>query len=403
MARRVTVIGAGLAGLSAAATVAKAGAEVTVHEARTEIGGRARTHHEHGFLLNEGAHALFAGLDGIRILREFGIRPAGNKPPVAGGWGRLRGELGILPGTPKDALKSRIIGLRAKAELGRRLGRPASLLKYPNVGMSAAAWVDEYFSHPDARLVARMAVRTAMYTNDLETIAAEVAVPQTVSALVDSVIYLDGGWEQLVGALCNVLEANNGRIVTGSKVSSRSDIADDSIVIFAAGGATHAAEFMGPSSEIVHQWAREEVPVVAATLDLGLRRLPFPKRRFVLGVDEPLYISSHTPSAALALNGGEVVHVLRYGAGDNARAEMESLLDDAQPGWREEVVVERFGRQRVVAYGRPRATSGLRGRPGPRIPDCDGVLVAGDWVGPVGCLADAAIASGHAAALMALG
>ena len=31
-----------------------------------------------------------------------------------------------------------------------------------------------------------------------------------------------------------------------------------------------------------------------------------------------------------------------------------------------------------------------------------GVLIAGDWVGPVGLLADASLASGHEAALLAL-
>ncbi len=45
MARRVIVIGAGMAGLSAAARLAKGGAQVTVIEARDRIGGRTHTSH----------------------------------------------------------------------------------------------------------------------------------------------------------------------------------------------------------------------------------------------------------------------------------------------------------------------------------------------------------------------
>lgn len=40
---RITVIGGGFAGLTAAITAAETGAEVTVHEAHHTLGGRART------------------------------------------------------------------------------------------------------------------------------------------------------------------------------------------------------------------------------------------------------------------------------------------------------------------------------------------------------------------------
>ena len=66
------------------------------------------------------------------------------------------------------------------------------------------------------------------------------------------------------------------------------------------------------------------------------------------------------------------------------------------------VVAERYGRRLVVSHDRPRPERGLEGRPGPRISDCPGVFVAGDWVGTTGLLADASIASGQAAAVAAL-
>lgn len=57
---RITVIGGGFAGLTAAITAAEAGAKVTVYEAHHTLGGRARTA-EGPHKTNEGPHALYKG------------------------------------------------------------------------------------------------------------------------------------------------------------------------------------------------------------------------------------------------------------------------------------------------------------------------------------------------------
>jgi hypothetical protein len=123
-------------------------------------------------------------------------------------------------------------------------------------------------------------------------------------------------------------------------------------------------------------------------------------------VEDPFYMSTHTPSAALAPEGGEVVHLMRYGVAepidaDALRKELEAFLDDAQPGWRDEVLAERFNRRLVVAHGRPEPATGNAGRPTIHIDDLSNVFVAGDWVGPDGLLGDASLASGRAAGLAA--
>ncbi|GAA3229326.1 hypothetical protein GCM10020256_42230 [Streptomyces thermocoprophilus] len=58
--RRLTVIGGGFAGLTAAITAAEAGAKVTVYEAHHALGGRARTA-DGPYRTNEGPHALYNG------------------------------------------------------------------------------------------------------------------------------------------------------------------------------------------------------------------------------------------------------------------------------------------------------------------------------------------------------
>jgi phytoene dehydrogenase-like protein len=401
-ARTVTVVGGGLAGLAAAATAARAGADVLLLEARREAGGRARTDTVEGFRFNQGPHALYRNSSGIPVLRELGITPRGN-PPALRGYGRLRGKVGLLPGTPMDALRSRVVKTRTKMQLGKVLASPGRALKTDTAGRTMRQWIDEQVSDPDARMLLDMATRTATYLDDLSTIAADCAVPQTVGALTDGVLYLDDGWDQLVRALRSVAEGAGVKIDHDTKLDDIESLDSDAVVI-AAGGPRHAATLVGNRSTAVRAWADAAQPVFASTLELGLERLPNPSIRFCPAVDAPLYLSVHTPSAALAPPGGEMVHVMRLGepVGD-PRADMESLMDDAQPGWRSLVRAERFNRQLVVAYDRPTLERGsLPGRPGPEIPDLPDVFVAGDWVGPDGLLADAALASGRAAGLAAV-
>ena len=55
---QITIVGAGIAGLSAAITAAEAGGDVLLLEAHDELGGRARTT-EGPYKANLGPHALY--------------------------------------------------------------------------------------------------------------------------------------------------------------------------------------------------------------------------------------------------------------------------------------------------------------------------------------------------------
>ena len=102
----VIVVGGGLAGLAAGATATAGGAETLVLEAEA-LGGRARTQREADFVFNLGAHALYLGGPGWKVLTELGARVAGRKPPLAHYKARLGGELhhrrAAEPDPPPDA------------------------------------------------------------------------------------------------------------------------------------------------------------------------------------------------------------------------------------------------------------------------------------------------------------
>jgi len=115
-------------------------------------------------------------------------------------------------------------------------------------------------------------------------------------------------------------------------------------------------------------------------------------------LDRPLYLSTHAPSARLAPAGAALVHVLRYGARSSDEDRPELRRHAAAAGIGEaDVVVERFLHRMVVSHSLPAPGRGLAGRPPVAVPGRSGVFVAGDWVGPIGLLADASLASGFAA------
>ena len=69
----VAVVGGGVAGLSAACYLARAGLEVIVFEKAPSLGGRAATKESDGFMFNRGIHALYTGGAASRTLEELGI------------------------------------------------------------------------------------------------------------------------------------------------------------------------------------------------------------------------------------------------------------------------------------------------------------------------------------------
>jgi squalene-associated FAD-dependent desaturase len=74
--RRVAVVGAGYAGLSAAIALARAGCAVSVFEANRVPGGRARRVQYRGAALDNGQHILLGAYrETLALMREVGVSP----------------------------------------------------------------------------------------------------------------------------------------------------------------------------------------------------------------------------------------------------------------------------------------------------------------------------------------
>ena len=400
----VIVVGAGLAGLAAAATTAAGGASTCVLEAH-RAGGRARTTEREGFTFNLGAHALYRGGAGGRVLAELGVVPTGGPPPLDRYQGSLGGTLHRLPTGAGSLLRSSLLGARSKAQLGAVLSRLPRMDPAGLAGTSVRQWLGSLDLRPDAEAVVCALLRLGTYCPDVDEFGADAALAQMQIAASAGVVYLDSGWSQLTDALAAQVEVRPSSPVrslepAAGRIGVRTD--EGTVVarqVVVAVGPPPAARALLPEPP---DWGDLGGPVTAACLDLGVRRVPSPG--YVLGIDAPLYATTQSPPARQAVPGRAVVAVLRYGARSAELDRPELHVHRRLAGVvDEDIVVERFLASMTVAGAAPRATAGgMRGRPTTGDTGTPGIHLAGDWVGPDGLLADAALASGHAAGRRAL-
>jgi len=400
MTDSIAVVGGGLAGLAAATWLARAGATVSLFEGSAALGGRATTQEAGGVLLNQGPHALYRGGAAMAALRDLGLKPAGRRPPSAA-FG-LRGDLDEpLPAGPLSFWTSPLLEGTDRLRFGSLMARACAT---PNAaaGTSLGHWLADRDAPPAVADLVRASVRVATYCAD-DGVDAGAAFTQLASALRNGVLYLDGGWQQLVDGLQEQALDAGVRIHTGARVRRLDglrlvgpDAAFDRVVLAVP---LPAAARLLPDHAALQAEAAQAVPTRAACLDLGLSQLPVPDMALRLGIDEPWYVSIHSGHAEL---GGPMLHVARYLAPAEdrppagIRAELEALADRLQPGWREFAVAQRFGVMPVQSAS-VQAPRGLAGRPRTDFLGLPGVAVCGDWVGPEGLLLDGVLASARQA------
>ncbi len=399
----VVVVGAGLAGLAAASIAAGAGARVVVLEAH-QPGGRATTAERDGYRLNQGPHALYLGGPAESVLRELGVAYHG-APPAGPYYGRRGDDVQLWPVSATTLARSGLVSVRGKVRLGAVLRRLPRIDAAAHAHETAGAWIAGLDLPDDAEAVLRSVVRVGTYSNAFDHLSADAAITQLQMATTHGVLYLDGGWQGLVDGLRAVAVERGAEIrthatVQGVTAGDRIEIEVDGApllaraAIVATGGPDSTARLLGVDGAWQDQVGP---PSLVSVLDLGLTR---PARRGILmGIDQPLYLSTHCPPAALAPPGRTLVSIGRYvPPGDAATPEEDKAVMRAHAAVAgiddDAVEMSRFlHRMTAIAALPVPAAGGLAGRPAVTVADRPGAFVAGDWVGPVGMLSDASLAS----------
>lgn len=116
--RRIAIVGAGLAGLTAARQLAADGGQVTVFEKSRGVGGRMATRREGDFQFDHGAQYFT-----VRDRRFRQLVEAWRSRGLVASW---RGRIAVIPERPRDARSSppdRMVALPGMSALGKAMSR----------------------------------------------------------------------------------------------------------------------------------------------------------------------------------------------------------------------------------------------------------------------------------------
>lgn len=377
---RLTVVGGGLAGLTAAISAAEAGARVTLREAHHTLGGRARTS-EGTYKTNEGPHALYSGGPLWTWLKQRDlIGPLAPLPPLEGARLRLL-HGGALRRTPPLAM----------LKLLRRRTEQAP------VDRDFMSWATEEVGEEGARAAAHY-VAVATFHHDPGSLSARFVHERLrrTTKLPPQAHYPRGGWGSVVDRMAALAWNMGVRTETLDRVDTLDDASQDGPVIVAT-SLDAARRLLGDASL---RWesgrtALVDVAFRSRTGDLFV----------VSDLDRTGWVERFTAQdRTLAPAGEQLVQAQIPLSPDETKADgvahAEHLLDLGFPGWRERLTWRRAS----VANGRTGAVDrpGTTWRDRPAIDRGDGVYVVGDQVAAPGLLSEVSFNSAVEAVSLAL-
>ncbi len=372
---RITIVGGGLAGLTAAIECAEGGAEVRLLEAHDVLGGRARSM-AGPYKANLGPHVIYKDGPLWHWLVERALLPAHKNAPLAGIRFRWQGDVRRTP--PLGTIPS-VLRLR---------GREAP------VDQDFRGWVT---SHADERTAAMLSAAAGVYTfhHDPGELSAAFVWGHSVRVLLSpppTARYLIGGWGSMIAAL----EARARELGVGIETAHPVDALPEPPVI--------VATELGQARELLGEGSLSWPAGRTVCIDLGLehrRGDPF----VVSDLDEAGWVERFSAAdPSLAPEGEELVQaqlpIRPDESAETAGLRLERLLDASLPAWRE----RETWRRRQVMDGRtgPLDHPGLSWRDRPAVDRGAGVFLAGDMVAAPGLLSEVSWASAVEASRLAL-
>lgn len=362
---RITVVGGGLGGLTAAISCAEAGHEVRLLEAHEQLGGRGRTM-DGPYKVNLGPHVVYKDGDFWRWLSDRKILPAYAGLAMAPVRFRYEGKSRRMPPLGSAPSVLRLRGREAPVDLDFR------------------SWAA---SHTDERTAEMLSAAAGVWTfhHDPGELSAAFVWGHTVRVLLSpppTARYLIGGWGSLVAALAGRARQLGVEIETGCHVDSLPEAP-----VIVATELPQAEELLGEPLS----WPGGHT----VCLDLA-----FSHRRgdpwVVSDLDEGGWIERFTATdSSLTPDGEELMQAqmpIRPGEETElAAARLDRLLDLSYPEWRE----RETWRRRQVMKNRTGALDmpGTTWRDRPAIDRGDGVYLVGDMVAAPGLLSEVSWAS----------
>jgi phytoene dehydrogenase-like protein len=231
------IVGRGLTGLTAAIEAAERGRRVTVAEAHSRLGGRARSLAA-PFRANTGPHAIYVDGPWWPWLERRGLTPPIVEAPRDAGLVRAAGRLGPWPAE----LSGAIAALPAEA--------PAE--------ESFRAWLLRHVDAKTAEAIVGL-VFIPTFDHDPGRLSAAFARQRLRRALAGGARYVVGGWSTLVGLLADRAASLGAQIRTQTRVPAL------------PAGPTILATSLATARQLTGDRSLTWPSARVATVDLGLR------------------------------------------------------------------------------------------------------------------------------------
>jgi phytoene dehydrogenase-like protein len=299
------IVGAGLTGLTAAIEAAERGWRVTVAEAHSRPGGRARSLAA-PFRANDGPHALYVDGPWWTWLERRGLTPPIVAAPRYATLVRTGGRLGPWP-----------------AELGQAM---AALPAEAPAGESFRAWL---LRHVDAKTAEAIVAVAFIFTFDHDPgrLSAAFVHQRLHRALAGGVRYVTGGWSTLVGLLAERAGRLGAQLRTQARVPAL------------PAGPTILATSLAAARQLTGDRSLTWPSARLATVDLGLRADGGPGWFRVIDTDDRIYAARYSlADPTLAPPGHELIQIAAACAPGERKTDAERrvqrLLDQSWPGWR---------------------------------------------------------------------
>jgi len=301
----LTIVGAGLTGLTAAIEAAERGWRVTVAEAHSQPGGRARSLAA-PFRANTGPHAIYVDGPWWAWLERHGLTPPIVEAPRDANLVRAAGRLGPWP-----------------AELSRAI---AALPGQAPVEESFRAWL---LRHVDAKTAEAMigVGFIATFDHDPGRLSAAFAHERLRRALAGGARYVVGGWSTMAGLLTERAASLGAQIRTRTRVSTLPT------------GRTILATSLAAARQLTGDRSLAWPSARTATFDLGLRSGPGPSWFRLMDLDDRIYAARYSlADPTLAPPGHELIQIAAACSPrerkTDAERRVQRLLDQSWPGWR---------------------------------------------------------------------
>jgi phytoene dehydrogenase-like protein len=417
----VVIVGGGIAGLSAACYLVRAGVAVTLFEKASGLGGRAATQNYEGYCFNRGIHGFYTGGAASEVFQELAITYSYGIPKDI--FTLQQGKIYPSPVDTPALLHSKLLDLGDKLEFIRLFATLPRINPQTLAHMSVQEWIEQTVRRPQLRRFMAATACTFLYSTALDVVSADVFVEKLQRFLKHPIHYIDGGWQTLVNTLRQTAEQAGARIVSDTRVEAVEHhngsvqgirLRDGSVVpasaVIIATSPNEAVKLVDEGAyPALRQTLNTFVPAQVACLDVALSKLPDTRHPVIQDMEHPLFLSTQSVYSRIAPQGGAMIYTFKQldpvhptNPREDER-ELENFLDTVQPGWRD-VLVKRNYLPRIEAVGTlPLASNGgFAGRPGPRIPGLANVYLVGDWIGPEGFLIDASMSSARLVARLLL-